>query len=246
MKKTSLILGIPNLSYHGLDQIWLFKTLGQLHWDLISKVPLYSGNNRLYASFFFGEVNFGQGQDLFGESDNFNIESNLCRVSRSVYQTNHSFYNDHNIGRATLESIFVKKTQDSHQLIKDTPEQTIGNDIAIASDNSLNNFKKIKNSLSQHHEFDKFIKLQYNPELYFNCVKILYFANYLNLVAQSEFLHFPEVKSPIKNIKIYFFSNVTEFEQVNGLSLKDGDVYTTMLATKDRVIATCIVDRSST
>jgi probable biosynthetic protein (TIGR04098 family) len=243
MSSIQVKLGIPQLSYHGLDQTWLFKTLGQIHWDLISDRPLFAGNERLYASFFFCELDFGAGQHQFFESDQLEIETDLYKVNRSIYQTKHRFFNNKNLGHATFETIFVKKTQGCSKLQKDIPDYKSDN-IPIAIKNSVDEYKTVRQENCLVKDFNNFVNLQYNPESYFNCVKILYFANYLNLVSQSEFIHFPYIKSPIKNIKIYYFSNVNENETIKALTTKDGDVYVTLLTTGDRVLAKCIVEKN--
>lgn len=241
--KTKQTLGIPQLNYHGLDQVWLAKELGQRHWNLLSSGPALTNNNeRLYASFFCVEIDFGDGQNRFCEFDQMDIDSHLFKFNSQIYKSIHTFSNQQTTGTAVLESIFVKKANNSNRLLKDNPTRNI-RDVVTTDTVSIDNHKKIKQQVKSIRNFDDFIELQFNPEVYFNCVKILYCANYLNLVAQSEFLHFPTEKSPIKNIKTYYFGNINFGDQVKALTKQHENTYTTILVSNGNVIAKCVIQR---
>jgi len=240
---STITLGIPQLSYHGLDQIWTAKELGQRHWNLLSSGPaLTDDNERLYASFFCVEIDFGLGQNHFCEFDQMDLNSQLFKFNSQIYKSIHTFTNQQTTGTAILESIFVKKVNNSSRLLKDDPTRNL-RDVAITDTVSIDNHKKIKQQVKSITNFDNFVDLQFNPEVYFNCVKILYCANYLNLVAQSEFLHFPVQKFPIKNIKTYYFGNVNFGDEIKALTEKLENTYTTILASNGQVIAKCVIQR---
>lgn len=240
---SSLTLGMPNLTYHGLDHIWLSKHLGNEHWKLLGNGPAMTKNNeRLYASFFCCEINFNQGQHLYQEGDTVDINSTLFKFNTQIYRSVHTIKNDQNLTTATFDSIFVKKDINKNILVRDDPHSNV-NDIAKTDCVFIDEHKRIKQELRTHNLGDAAIKLQFNPETYFNGVKILYFANYLSLVSQSEFLFYPEIKSPIKKIMTYYFSNITPSDEVFGITLRDQNQYTTHLLANNKVIATCTILR---
>jgi probable biosynthetic protein (TIGR04098 family) len=63
-------LGMPNLTYYGLDESWLFKFCGNIHWDLLHEIiDVWGEGERFYASFFHIQLKFVNGQDFFKEND---------------------------------------------------------------------------------------------------------------------------------------------------------------------------------
>jgi hypothetical protein len=107
----------------------------------------------------------------------------------------------------------------------------------------IDEHKKLKKELRSGEITEKLVELQFNPETYFNAVKILYFANYLNLVAQCEYQCIPELKNPIKNLTIYYFSNINAGDRVFGVTTVEGSTYTTKLYANDKAIAVCTINR---
>jgi probable biosynthetic protein (TIGR04098 family) len=240
---TKLQLGMPHLNYHGLDQVWLLKHLGDKHWSMLSKNPAVSTNNeRLYASFFCCHVNFNKGQHCYSEFDTIEIDSKLFKFNNQIYRSVHDIYNSKNLTTVILESVFVKKNMITNKLIRDDPSNEM-NKVDRIDKVFLEEHKRLKLEFKKSAVTKQLVKLQFNPETFFNSVKILYFANYLNLVAQCEFLFFPKLKESIKEITIYFFSNIEFSDTVYGVTHLENDIYTTTLVANDKVIAHAIIKR---
>ena len=241
--KSNIKLGMPHLTYNGLDPVWLAKHLGDCHWNILSKGPALNANNeRLYASFFCWSLDFNQGQDHYTEGDQLEINSQLFKFNNQVYRSMHTLSNGENFSTGIFDSIFVKKDMDNQKLVRDDPSYNV-NDISKIDTVFLEEHKKIKVQLRQETEFNSYKELQFNPESMFNAVKILYFANYLNLVFQSEWLHYPELKGPIKTIKTYYFANIEPDDCVSGLTTIIGNTSTTKLISGNKALSLCVITR---
>ena len=79
---------MPHLNYNGIDPIWLSKTLAEIHWDFLKPISsINEKNQRLYASIFYFNVNFGQGQNLFKEFANTTIDSQIYKCNNQIYKS---------------------------------------------------------------------------------------------------------------------------------------------------------------
>lgn len=233
---------MPHLNYHGLDQIWLLKTLGNNHWDMLSSIPAFTKDNeRLYASFYGCSIDFNKGQDAYKEGETLAVDSNIYKFNNLIYRSNHVVTGPHNVTTATFDSIFVKKDVNTNGLIKDEPVHNVRTIESIDSV-FIEEHKRVKKEF-QTFDFNSLVKLQFNPETLFNSVKILYFANYLQLVSQSEYQKFAEIQAPIKKILIYYFGNIAVTDSVYGITEKNNNIYTTTLIANNKVIAVCTITR---
>ena len=240
---TTFTLGMPHLNYHGLDQVWLSKELGHRHWELLTNGPaLTKDNERLYASFFCCSLDFNQGQDRYKEGNQLTLESKLLKFNTQIYRSVHSITTDRNVGTAIFDSIFVRKDMSTNLLVRDDPHTNV-NEIAQTEFVFIEEHKKLKKELRTQTFNDNLVELQFNPETFFNAVKILYFANYLNLISQCEFLCYPEIKKPIKKIMTYYFANINPDDKVLGITTQEGDNYVTRLIANNKAIAVCTITR---
>ena len=245
MIELKIKVGMPHLNYNGLDPIWLSKTLGDCHWGLLNNVKTTDNQNqRLYASFFACEIDFNKGQNYFYENDDLHIQSKLFKFNNLIYSSSHLISSNKNVAKATFDSIFVKKDKDTNSLVKSEPKNSI---INIESINSvfIEEHKKIKKKLFEKNNIAKFNKLIFSPEAYFNGVKILYFANYINLVMLNEFISYNQILPPIKKLKIFYFKNINWNDEVYGYTSinETSGAYETILVSNNIPIAFCIIDR---
>ena len=140
---------MPHLTYHGIDPIWLLKTLGDNHWNLLKHInPLNKDDQRLYASFFAAELDFNKGQDCFKENEDISIESKIFKFNNLIYRSIHTVKTSENNVSVVLDTIFVKKDITTGILIKDEPEKPT---TVISSVNStfLEENRRIKRELCQ-------------------------------------------------------------------------------------------------
>jgi probable biosynthetic protein (TIGR04098 family) len=242
--KSKLKIGMPHLTYNGLDPIWLLKTLGDNHWNMlteVSKVNIH--NQRLYASFFACEIDFNKGQDAFLENAELSINSKIFKFNSQIYRSMHIASVEINSATVVMDSIFVKKDIQSGALVKDEPVLN-NNVLSMDSVNSvfLDEHKKIKKKLTKL-KIENFNTLTFSPETWFNGVKILYFANYLNLVLLNEYQTVNCIQQPIKKIKIFFFKNISINDKVFGHTIPTSVGNETILISNGKPICYCLVVR---
>lgn len=238
-------LGMPHLTYNGLDPVWLSKALGDQHWSLLKDIKSFNlDNQRLYASFFASEINFNHGQNHFVENDTLDIHSKIFKFNNLIYRSMHTFSVDGNIATATFDSVFVKKDMVSGNLIKDEPSAPSSKIIDSVDETFLEEHSKIKKQLASA-DVSNLNELQFSPETYFNGVKILYCSNYIQLVLLNEFLTYKQIPQPIKKIKGYWFKNIEWNSRVFGTTVKRNDVYETTLVSNQKPIAFFTVTRQS-
>jgi probable biosynthetic protein (TIGR04098 family) len=240
-------LGMPHLSYNGLDPIWLAKTLGDSHWGLLKDIhPFNQGNQRLYASFFAAEFDFNQGQHLYCENNILDINSKIFKFNNMIYRSMHTFGIDQNLGNATLDSIFVKKDIETGKLVKDEPAALIKN-INTVDHTFLEEHSRLKKQLiaaSNTMDLTDFNELPLSPDTHFNGVKILYFANYIQLALLNEFLTFKKIADPISRLRVYWFSNISWKDQVFALTVRTDNEYKTILTANNKPIAVIVNNRT--
>jgi probable biosynthetic protein (TIGR04098 family) len=236
-------LGMPHLTYNGLDPVWLSKTLGDNHWNLLRDItPFNLENQRLYASFFAFEINFNHGQHAFFENDILDVHSKIFKFNSSIYRSVHTFGVEDNSAAATFDSVFVKKDMLSGALIKDEPAVSNTKSIDTVDETFLEEHSRLKKCLSQMDVSD-LKELNFTPESYFNGVKILYCANYIQLALLSEFMTYKKIPQPIKKIKGYWFKNIEWNSQVFGNTTCVNGHYETILVCKDKPIAFFTITR---
>ena len=203
-------LGMPHLNYNGLDEIWLLKTLGDIHWETLGGVTdMYTAKDRYYASFF--NVNIKFKQESYKEGEILDINSKLEKWNKKIYRSTHQFGK----GIATLDSIFVKKYRGGlakHDSNSTNHCDTI-KDINIEQHLAWKKYCKNYHMHDGHNEVVKMV-LPLNPILMFNGVKILYFANYVFLAQMAEWQNDNKLKTPIREIQVDMFGNIDVNDKV--------------------------------
>lgn len=236
-------IGMPHLIYNGLDPVWLSKTLADLHWGFLKNISSINlDNQRLYASVFALEIDFGEGQNFFKEFDQSKIRSKIYKFNNLIYRSTHSITCTGNTANAIVDTIFVKKDLNSGSLIKDSPIKT-PDTFKTTETVFLKEHKELKKKYSVIQNADQYKELVFSPEAYFNGVKLLYFANYLNLIFLSEYLTFNTILNPIKKINIFYFKNVTPNDRIYGLTTQKGNEYETILMSNNSAISFCRIIR---
>jgi len=236
-------IGMPHLNYNGIDPVWLSKTITENHWNFLKPISsINEKNQRLYASVFALEIDFGEGQNFFKEFDDAEIRSKIYKFNNQIYRSNHVITCTGNTAHAIVDTIFVKKDLTSGSLVRDTPVDSNG-EFARTNTVFSTEHKEIKKLYSDIKNIDEYKELFFSPEAYFNGVKILYFANYINLVYLSEYLTFNQILDPIKKIKMFFFSNINPEDKVYGVSSKNNNTYETILRSEKGIMAYCSITR---
>jgi probable biosynthetic protein (TIGR04098 family) len=239
MKTTKIKLGMPHLNYNGLDETWLFKYLGNIHWDLLrSEVDMYSEDERFYASFFHIQLKFKSSQEAFKENDVLTIKSKLFRYDARVYRSEHTF------GGSTMvmDTIFVKKNQTG--LVKYIPKH-VNPKYGTVEDIGLAEYQQQKKRIFADTSCVNGNRLIFPPANVFNGVKILYCANYLFLVSLSEYVQHQKLFNPIKAIDINYYGNMDVADSLYGRTKLSEDEQSTQtyLTVNNLPISYCEIQR---
>lgn len=233
-------LGMPNLTYYGLDESWLFKFCGNIHWNLLHEIiDVWGDGERFYASFFHVQLQFSNGQDFFKENDVIDFDSELYRYNDKIYRSIHKFNN----GTLIMDTIFVRK-QDQGNLVKYETKQIDLKCKRIDDVGIIEHQSKKKQLLSQP-IIDCGNLLLFPPSSLFNGVKILYCANYLFLVSLSEFVQQNKMLGAIKEINIRYYGNMSVQDKLYGktILLEDNKSTETILSVNHIPIAYCEITR---
>jgi probable biosynthetic protein (TIGR04098 family) len=190
-------IGMPQMANSALSENWLFKELGDIHWELLSKgLNTQSANftdefgKRLYAAFTRIHIaNFKLNE--FKENENIEFNGIIKRFGLSTYVSKVIFGNGKQKSQAVLMTSFsTRDSLDNSRLFKSQPytkenyvpefEYTpqMLNDYRLQRKGLLETFKihheEIILSTSYVHKMNYTI----NPFYEINGVGLLYFASY--------------------------------------------------------------------
>src|SRR6185437_3611225 len=126
-----LTLGMPQMAMNGLSVGWLFKEIGDIHWDILTKaIGVQSrdiadqAGERLYAT--FTRINYRSTAPLsaFRENDQIEINSNMTRFGAGIFFSNTNFQiSSGNIACEVMSSFSkIGKSGDNTSLLKGQPE----------------------------------------------------------------------------------------------------------------------------
>lgn len=203
VKKTKqYLLGMPQLNFNGLDEIWLMKELGNTHWELLGEVTdMYSTNIRPV----FVDVLFEFDQGSYNERDEITIDSSLFKIDHSTYVSFHNF------GEANVK--LISKFPGSEL---DVPNQI--KPIAVIDD-SLYEYREQRRLLKTEIFDDSFslVKPELNPINVFNRRGALYCAEYIRISNMCNWLvNKGKLDSPIKKIRMMYFANMNPYDVIYG------------------------------
>lgn len=215
--QNTLRLGMPHLNSQGLDEVWLLKFLGDIHWKILDQKLGLSGERQFYASFFDIKIEFEHDQSSFKEFQTFQVDSSLTQLNSKIYKSYHKFHGC----TASLTSIFITVDQQGKVQKYQTPAH--GTDHRDLRD-LIDEFRtKKKNTKYIDTECKDIV---FPVKMLFNNANILYFANYLFLIGQSEMIFNVQADRPVKSLKISYFKNMLQSDSVRSYSELSG-VYRT-------------------
>ncbi len=124
------VLNMPQMALSGLSEAWLFKELGDLHWQLITeflKTPSAAiadeEGARLYATFTRIRIEVEPDLRAFRENDPMRLSAHLRRYGAGMYFGEHALTGPGAAVRARTMSTFAKYGErgKNTSLIKGTP-----------------------------------------------------------------------------------------------------------------------------
>lgn len=118
-RSETILLGMPQLSLHGLSETWLLKQLGHQHWMMLAslagqKVPSFidERGNPVYAAFSAISIQDGDFGSVH-ENDELVVRSRVRRVTQTQMLSRHRLVvGGRYIGQVEMVSVFVRRGQD--------------------------------------------------------------------------------------------------------------------------------------
>ena len=179
----SFNINMPQMSMGGLSESWLFKELGDMHWQMItdglqcpsSELSDASGN-RLYATFTRISVSSSTALASYKENAPFDLEGQLFRFGSGVYFSEINFTN----GRARIMSTFSMRGEGGSNvnLLKGHPK--IPPICRVAKHRTLPEFGQEYTTVRASNLSSDIFTCEYEiiPQYDINGVGLLYFASY--------------------------------------------------------------------
>ena len=208
----ALRLNMPQMVLGGLSEHWLFKELGDIHWEMVcdaletqSHNVLDELGNRLYATFV--RVRWESSSHhlkQFRENEELEFNGDVFRFGKSMFFSNVAVAGEGKNIKASLMSTFSVRQSDNKSLLKGEPtiptnsrvKETVampplgeeyretrrGNQHSVVLDGD-------EISLGKENLFE--IEYELNPYHDVNGVNLLYFAAYptINDVCEARFIH---------------------------------------------------------
>ncbi|MEO8148357.1 MAG: LnmK family bifunctional acyltransferase/decarboxylase [Bacteroidia bacterium] len=189
-------INMPQMANSTLSENWLFKELGDIHWELLSKgLNANSANikdefgNRLYAT--FTRIRYASASlNNFKENDSLIFQGELKRFGLSTYISEIVFYNEKQKAKAILMTSFsTRDSIDNSKLFKSQPIVSTNVSEFVVTPEILNDYRLLRKGLLESFEmngedFDLSstpvaeMKYNINPFYEINGVGLLYFASY--------------------------------------------------------------------
>lgn len=210
--KKNLTINMPQMAIQALSENWLFKELGDNHWNMICQglgTKSYDLKNdtgeRLYATFVRIRISSDGSLRSFRENQNADVEGSLSRFGDSMYFSDMKFTTDTAIINAELMTTFsIRDKVDNTSLSKAEPDGVIN---SVENQTSFPSFgneyrlakKRVLKSLSygpynfkvDDSEVLYSTKYTLNPFYDINGVNLLYFAAYpiINDVCEARYFN---------------------------------------------------------
>lgn len=209
--KKSFVVNMPQMALKALSENWLFKEIGNLHWDMIcdglhtSSFNLKNDTgNRLYATFVRIRISADNSIESFTENENVEMGGRINRFGNSMYLSDISFSSATENVKAELMTTFsIRDKVDNTKLAKSEPnvdENSIarleklplfGNEYRLVKKKVLKSLKYGDFEFKVADDYIYSTDYTLNPFYDLNGVNLLYFAAYpiINDVCEARFFN---------------------------------------------------------
>lgn len=218
-----LILGMPHLADRGLNENWLYRDCGHVHWGLINELlGCQSGQisdafgSRLYASFVSTKVSGSLGP--FRENERIQIESILHPLSSKRFLSHHQIRGDRGLIELSMVSTFIKqKVNADNRSFESTQPQVNLLDFSGGKKycSLLDNHRQSRQYLDKDPTEQRVFSFPVVPAVDFNGAQFLYFANFHAIDDRA--YHFFSNQSRFYTIDrvVHFFGNLNRGDVVD-------------------------------
>jgi len=192
------VINMPQMAVEALSENWLFKEIGDIHWDMLCQgLQEKSYNlkdelgNRLYATFVRIQLNASVPLNKFIENEEIKLRGSINRYGSGMYYSNIIVSTNQKSIKANLMTSFsIRNDADNKKLLKSHPASShnlireydsiphFGNEYRLIKKGELEEIKmdKISFSVTDASIFETEYEL--NPYYDLNGVGLLYFAAY--------------------------------------------------------------------
>ena len=193
-----LTINMPQMAIEALSENWLFRELGNRHWQMLCNgINTSSGEikdeegNRLYATFVRIQIEGSASINAFKENDIVTVGQDIKRYGLGMYFSDIDFYSKNcNLRCKLMTSFSLRNNIDNTKLVKSQPSTAIN---SIPSVNEFpffaNEYRNIKKGLFDNYELSGYpfsinqeiifeTEYRINPYYELNGVGLLYFAAY--------------------------------------------------------------------
>jgi len=234
--KKNFSINMPQMAIEALSETWLWKELGQLHWDLICKGLNQQSaqlsdeaGNRLYATFARIRYSSEQGLSDFKENELLQLDAKLQRWGNNLYFSNCVGKSSAaNFSVDMMTSFSIRNDADNTRLTKSQPAANVNNveqmqqapqlseEFSLLKKNELNDLQLSGHIFQPNSQiiFEKEYTIQ--PYTDINGVGLLYFAAYpgINDFCEAHFMNTKmpkgvryETKFSTASRDVFFFAN---------------------------------------
>lgn len=208
-KEKAFVLNMPQMAVEALSENWLFKELGDFHWELLCEgLNTQSSSltdeigNRLYATFVRISISFPVSLSEFGENDMFKMKGSISRYGNGMYFSEIVSTGNKGAIKANLMTSFsIRNNVDNTKLMKSQPAPGVnlieeaktfplfGDDYRLVKKNAQKEVKNFGETFKVSDETLFTVDYNLNPYYDLNGVGLLYFAAYpvINDVCSSGF-----------------------------------------------------------
>ncbi len=208
---STFVINMPQMAIEALSENWLFKELGNLHWEMICEGLQTKSfdlkndtGNRLYATFVRIRIQCEESLKSFKENDTVEMSGKINRFGNSMYFSDISFQATTGKVKAELMTTFsIRDAVDNTRLAKSEPDglvnniekaklfPTFGNEYRLVKKQVLKELKcgdwvfEIKDEVLFETQYEL------NPYYDLNGVNLLYFAAYpiINDVCEARYFN---------------------------------------------------------
>lgn len=202
-------LGMSEMGFKGISEVWLMKRLGDIHWRLIAdslgqrEAVFFDIKNRpTYAAFCATSINISR-PTLPALGKMIKIESELKRATKTRLISRHNIFIDEQYyaqicmisvfvihGKANKNTSLLKSELPGIERVPTMPTNWDQGLLAAASDIAKKAPQEAKNSLSN---ICQLFLHSPCPTTSFNAVGLLYFANFIDIFDCAEWNTLPEL-----------------------------------------------------
>ncbi len=193
-----ITIDMPQMAIEALSENWLFKELGQLHWQMLcdglntpSADLKDELGNRLYATFVRINIQSNAALNEFKENEKLFIDGKINRYGNSMYYSNISLKSQDAIINANLMTSFsIRNNADNTKMVKSQPNGLMnsieefdsmplfGKEYRLLKKKELKEIKINKIHFKIQNDFIYETVYNINPYYDLNGVGLLYFASY--------------------------------------------------------------------